>query len=227
MLKYSKKLIAISQRVSNSFNYNETRDCLDQEWTTLFEHLNIIPLIVPNKLERLNDFLNSFDIQGIILSGGNDISPVLYGGNPSISKNVSFERDKTEIGLINYGIEQNIPILGVCRGMQMLNVFFGGKIEQDLKSIGENHIIQSHPISMVNNIFNEWNECYECNVNSYHNQGILIENLGEDLEVLYKTNILVEALYHKKLPIIGIQWHPEREKTITKLDKYIFDYLFK
>ena len=101
--------IGITQRVDLIADYEETRDSLDQRWSELIEFLGAKALPIPNKIKDINLWLDEMRCDGFILSGGNDLSSL------SNSKNISFERDKTEFALLQYANDQSIPVLGVCR----------------------------------------------------------------------------------------------------------------
>ena len=110
-MKKNLKVIAISTRIINNQDYFEPRDALSHDWPKILEKLGYYPIFISNFLSNIKSFLENIKIDGIILSGGDNI-----GDHPL--------RDNTEIELIKFGIKQNIPIFGVCRGMQVLNNFF-------------------------------------------------------------------------------------------------------
>jgi len=97
-------------RIINAANYDEERDTLSHDWINFFADLKIIPILIPNSLKNLKTFFEEINVDAIILSGGDNL-----GDFP--------ERDKTELDLINYAISSGIPILGVCRGMQIIFFF--------------------------------------------------------------------------------------------------------
>ena len=122
--------IAITSRVTKAPNYEEIRDAISQEWAEVLENLKLKIIFIPNNLKKLPEFLDEVNVDGIILSGGDNI-----GDHP--------KRDQTEDQLIRYGIKKNIPIFGVCRGMQVINQFFGGKIRL---SDSNDHVRKYHEI---------------------------------------------------------------------------------
>lgn len=197
------KKIVISQRVNYIEKIDETRDCLDTRWAELLYWIGFLTIPLCSSLSNKKDYIENLKPDGIILSGGNDIES-------------NFQRDELEAMLLNYSIKYNIPVLGICRGMQMINHFLCG----DLKKI-ENHVATKH---YIKSIWAEKNNIKE--VNSYHN--FAINNLGKDLEVLaLSKDENIEAIKHKKYPWIGIMWHPEREEEFTISDKNIITKLFK
>ena len=190
--------IGISLRVMNAGNYSEKRDGLSQDWSKFFEKFDSIPIFIPNNMENVKSYLENIGINGIILSGGDNI-----GKDP--------ERDITEIKLIQFGIDNNIPILGVCRGMQMINHFFNGTIK--INSSNE-HVNNPHEIKILKNIFSKNLNSKKITVNSFHNNIIDDENLGNDLNIFARTffDDSIEGFFHSKFRILGIMWHPEREQ---------------
>ena len=192
------KILAISQRVENIYEYSEKRDCLDQRWTSLIHRLGFLPLPLSN-LASPSEFIENITPSAIILSGGNNIAKV-----DKLALDVSTERDKFEERLIKIAIKKNIPIIGVCRGMQMINLFFDGSMSQVV-----NHTGVKHEITFVGKYLEE--ESRE--VNSYHRWCIQEPGLGRSLVPLAIANDgTVESFYHEKYPILGFMWHPEREE---------------
>lgn len=201
--------VGISQRIVNAENYDEKRDALSHEWTSFLEKLGIVPILIPNSLTSVKNFLQQFQIDGIILSGGDDV-----GKHP--------ERDDTEKAIIEYVIKNSIPTLGVCRGMQIINSYFGGIISKnpDSSHVNHSHSLQIHTDEFLK-ILPESIE-----VNSFHNNVINQKNLGEELTTfaIDKRDETIEGLYHKKLPIIGVMWHPERSQ--NQINKSLLTNLF-
>jgi len=183
---------------------------------------------MPNSLNNTYDFLSDHTPDGIVLSGGNDINPLLYGKNLiSFNMNVSDERDQAETQIIEYAILNELPLLGVCRGAQMINVYFGGSLIQDLtnhKLNKMNHVGTIHTVKF-NSYF--YSKQFSKKVNSFHNQGIVDDTLAKDLQPLaYSKDKVIEAFKHKRLNILGIQWHPERNVNFSLFDQKLVKNLF-
>lgn len=197
------KKILMSMRVTEATNYKEERNSIAYEYIEYFENLGYLVQLVPNNTKHLKNYFDD-DIAGIILTGGNNVNPKLYG-NDEILSDVYPLRDNLEKELIQYAINKNIHILGICRGFHFLNVFYGGSISHNI----ENHVNKIHILkSSVNILDNK-------NTNSYHNQAIKEENLSKELKIIAKSEDgIIEAFKHNKDKVLAIQWHPERQNEI-------------
>lgn len=196
------KLIAVSQRVDISAS-GERRDALDQRWFSFFSECNLLPILVPNCLELAKSIVKLLQLDGVLLTGGNDLSS--YGGDAP-------ERDETEVYLLECAIRNKIPVFGICRGMQLIQNYYGVKLSKIDGHVGCKHRV------LLNGITSE--------VNSFHNYGS-VENASE-LEVLGRAEDgVVEVLKHKEHLIKTIMWHPERNKPFSvddiKLVKEFFN----
>ncbi len=174
------------------------------------------------------DYSEEYD--GLILCGGNDIDPSCYGEEINGAKNINYERDKADFKLTAAFAEAKKPILGVCRGSQLLNVFFGGSLYQHIENaamhISYNDVYSVHGVTAVEDtlIYDLYGSDFS--VNSSHHQAV--KRLGEGLVVNARSGDIVEAFTHKSLPIIGVQWHPERMCcSRTNPDTVLADSLFK
>jgi gamma-glutamyl-gamma-aminobutyrate hydrolase PuuD len=198
------KILAISQRVENITQYSEKRDCLDQRWTSFAHSLGFIATPLSN-LSNPVDVINTIKPSAIILSGGNSIASL-----DLTAPDISLERDEFEKELLVYAIEKNIPVLGICRGMQMINMFFNGQVSK----VSE-HVSCRHQIDFIDKQIT----LNSREVNSYHGWGIPSSKLAKSLRsfALAKDKT-VEGFYHTKLRIAGIMWHPERESPFNKDD---------
>ena len=151
----------------------------------------------------------SSDIDGVVFCGGSDISPSYYNQDIDGSINIDLERDERELNIFKLALSDKKPILGICRGHQLINVALGGTLIQDL----ECKAIHSHADDLVHYITCESGFLYELygscfSVNSSHHQAI--DRLGAGLISTAYCGDIIEVIYHNELPIFGVQFHPER-----------------
>ncbi len=196
------KLIFVSQRIDEAAAYAERRDALDQRWAVLLEKLGCAALPVPNHPKTVTALLERVRPDGILLTGGND--PVFCGGNAP-------ERDETDAQLIQYSLDRNIPLLGVCRGMQSILLHFGGALERI-----SDHVAVSHDVTGTINR----------TVNSYHNWGA--RQAPSELKILARAaDGVVEAVCVRTRPIAGVMWHPERVSPFEQDDIQLIKAVFE
>ncbi|WP_304965677.1 gamma-glutamyl-gamma-aminobutyrate hydrolase family protein [uncultured Oscillibacter sp.] len=143
----------------------------------------------------------------LLLPGGGDLEPWRYGRENTASRGLEPERDGAELRLLQEFTAAGKPVLGVCRGLQTINVFFGGTLAQDIPGHGaweggdRLHGVQNAPGLAL------WGE--GLTVNSAHHQAA--DRLGSGLRaVQWAEDGVVEALRHERLPVWAVQWHPER-----------------
>lgn len=207
--------IGVTQRVEVVQSYGERRDCLDQQWFQFLESLGFVPIPVPNSLSDVRGWLTSVGIEGLVLSGGNDLSHL-----PD-ARNVSQKRDNTEQALLAVARQNHWPVLGVCRGLQMMNVWLGGQLVPV-----PGHTAVRHPVVLAeaaDACFRPYSE-----VNSFHNWGIAPDGLATGLSPqLLSPEGDIEAWTHESLPWAGIMWHPERETPFCEHDKQFVNSFFR
>lgn len=184
------KKILVTQRIDLIKNLNETRESIDIKLLEFCIKIGAIPIttssIVSDKYD-FNIYLKDLSIDGIIFSGGNDIGSYI-------------KRDTFENKLLKFSISQEIPVFGICRGLQIINIFEKGSL---IRING--HCKTRHQI-------NGGGEIYSREVNSYHNYGITKETLGENLKpIAFAQDGSIEAVRHRVYPWLACMWHPERE----------------
>ncbi|MFN8390034.1 MAG: type 1 glutamine amidotransferase [Bdellovibrionota bacterium] len=198
------KKIAISQRVIVP-EKGARRDALEQDYVEYYEQRGATLLPIPNVARNISERLQLLGVDGVILSGGNDVNPTLYGETPSTSSTHADERDRTDRELLEAAIKLGLPVLAECRGCQFLNVFFGGKLKST-----PNHVVPLHDIELLP-AASELEISGTVAVNSFHGFGFSQSELSTQLEPLARAaDGVIEAVRHERLPIAGIMWHPER-----------------
>lgn len=192
-----------------------------------------IPLMIPQNLlaDQVPQLLDRLD--GLVLSGGGDIHPRLYGeeiDHPRV-RGIDLVRDETERRLACAAIERNMPLLAICRGHQMLNVALGGSLWQDVETMrpetGEHdfyrpiigrdylaHTVQIEPQSRLARLLGGT----QVQTNSLYHQAV--KQLGAGLTVTARTpDGSIEAVEHVVNDfVVGVQWHPENlQDTVTEM----------
>lgn len=198
------KKIIFTQRVEIIESYGERRDCTDQRISGFISACGFLPVPIMNQPDLTESFCDAIKPEGILLTGGNDL--VSYGGNAP-------ERDETEKCLIEYAMRNDIPVLGICRGMQMIADYFGIGLSKV-----EGHVRVSHRITGI---------ISRNAVNSYH--GMAVKEISAPLVELSRSDDgVIEALKHERYKIAGIMWHPERVEGFDPEDiRLVSDYYKK
>lgn len=178
-----------------------------------------IPMLLPavTGAEEMKQQLHQIDV--LVLSGGSDVDPLCYGEEPNpLLEAVSHERDRYELSLIAVADRMGIPIFGICRGLQILNVAFGGTLYQDT-SLSDAYIAHRqrakphepfHTVSicrpsLLYDIFGK----SEILTNSFHHQAIKRLASGFSVNAVAKDGIIEGIERPGRVPILAVQWHPE------------------
>lgn len=195
------------------------RSYLTNTYVNAVEKSGGVPIIIPVNTVDENIGEQVKRIDGIILSGGIDVNPSLYNEDPKNKLGfISPDLDEFNLKIIQNALSQNKPILGICRGLQILNVALGGSLHQDLSYIDNcnikhvqdcpscegTHLIKVDEGSKLRDILGD-----EIYVNSYHHQSI--KKLGENLRgVAYSNDKIIEAVEKDSDEfVVGVQFHPE------------------
>lgn len=183
--------------------------------------------------DEMDDLVKHYD--WVLIYGWMDIDPIFY--NQEVVKNISrYEwRDQIEIQLIHSCIRKKVPLFGICRGMQLINVALGGSLYQDIPFqcklqvthdlTRDDHSKLAHYITCNTNSFVHIAVGKNTFLtNSFHHQAIC--NIGEWLQVVARSSDdVVEAIEHHSLPIAGTQRHPEFNYHCNNESKRLFDYI--
>lgn len=208
-----KKIIGITPRLI--YENNVEKQFVNSRYITFLKDLgyNFISLNLDNN--EIDQILSLCD--GFLITGGDDINPKLYHEENTFSRNISDRMDETDLKVIDFAVKNKKLLIGICRGFQIINVYFKGSLTQDIP----NHNNTKHIIELSHDII----DLKEIEVNSHHHQAI--NKLGKDLICFAKSkDEIIEAYYHASLPIIAFEWHPEIEKSINEM-KIISNFLNK
>lgn len=190
--------VLISQRVTIDPQTGERRDALDQRWPVFLAQCGALAIAVPNVPELTAQIWDSVEPAGIVLSGGNDL--VTLGGTTP-------ERDAVERALIEYALGRGLPLIGVCRGMQMIQSYFGVALGPV-----EGHVTPSQEITF---------DGRRVVVNSYHRFGTRMSVPALSVCALADDGV-VKAVRAKDERLLGIMWHPERQEPARASDIALF-----
>lgn len=217
-----KYVIGISPRYNKDDNQDFIR--ISEKYIEAMQADDMIPII----LAENDHFESSLALcDAFLCIGGWDMDPAYYGENndDNLSVNINPKMDKLDEMMVKYAYENNIPLLGICRGIQVVAASLGGSLHQDLNHEHINHPLIDEHHHMVKKITN-YGLAALCDdeflVNSYHHQAV--KKLPKDFVILFKNEDTIEGIECLNKPILGVQWHPEKED--LKESKIIFDYFF-
>jgi len=197
------KVVAITQRVVLVPERAERRDCLDQAWSRFLAACGLLPLPLPNVAEAALALCERLEVGGLVLSGGNDLA-TLGGDAP--------ERDAVEAALLARAERRALPVVGVCRGMQVIQQRFGVALRRV-----EGHVTACQTIDV---------EGEPRQVNAYHRFAAF--EAGAPLACwAVAADGVVKAVRHDTLPLTGIMWHPERSSPFAAEDIALFRRVFQ
>ena len=214
--------------ISGSVEKDESKQYIPRSYMTSVLNAGAIPVLLSVDMDDEHIALCLNQMDGLLLSGGSDIDPMLFGESPASGLDqVNPIRDRLEMRLIDFAYRRSLPILAICRGLQTLNVALGGTLYQELPTQYEahngkrailhtqtspsqyaSHRIEIEPDSPFHQILGNTSD----GVNSFHHQAIKV--LAPALTVCARADDdVIEAVYDAHMPFVyGVQWHPERMK---------------
>jgi gamma-glutamyl-gamma-aminobutyrate hydrolase PuuD len=194
--------IAISQRVDVIASRSERVDALDQRWCHFLDACGMVPQPICNSPATCVAAVAESGVGGVLLTGGNDL--VSLGGDAP-------ERDATEDLLLGWCLDKRVPVVGVCRGMQVILQRFGFPLRRLSGHAGVEHEI--------------FLEDRQVSVNSFHHWGCT-EIADPLMRLAIARDGVIEAIRHVEMPIFGIMWHPERVGVPSALDRELFNRFY-
>ena len=188
-------------------------------------------VLTPEHFTSLEEAMDG--VSGLLLTGGGDVDPACYNdiSQPEVLQFVNRERDEMELSLFRHAIQEDMPTLGICRGMQLINVAMGGRLIQDLpghalsESTPNTHPVYVSPGSRFGAIIGA-GAIYR--TNSRHHQGLKEAQRAPSLmaSAYHPEDGIVEALESPEHPwLVAVQCHPEREDEVPKSFSKLFEWL--
>lgn len=205
--------IGLTTRVVEAVGYSESRDALAADWSTFLDEAvpEISWIQLPNIGNKIVEYVNEWGLNGFILTGGNDIGEAEH-------------KDQTDLALLDHSIKNQLPVLGICRGLQLMQAHFGGQLRRCPADV---HVANHHPV--------RFNDAFELSdlrntehqVNSFHNFGIRTEDVPAQLVPTATTDDgWVEAARIRDSRVTATMWHPERNSHVENLDRQIIRHTF-
>lgn len=207
------------------------------EYMALLDEVGLSYLIVPfiQDRDRLEEILSRLD--GIVFTGGQDVSPDLYGEKDRHCLSRAPRRDHCESLMMRLCYEKDIPTLAICRGFQLMNAVLGGTLYQDLEKeyvpLKEDHNMDKpyqrlgHGLTVVDPVFAEMMGTDKPKINSLHHQGL--HRVADSLTVCaLSPDGLVEAVRAAdRRFFVGVQWHPEYAYPLSPENRVLFEHFKK
>ncbi|QKV97193.1 gamma-glutamyl-gamma-aminobutyrate hydrolase family protein [Streptomyces sp. NA02950] len=187
-------LVGVTQRSLPANEFGEHRYALDARWFPFLERCGVVPVPLPNSAVLAARTTVGFGLDGLVLTGGDDLAA--YGGP-------SPDRDRTELALLSWALRTGHPVLGVCRGMQLMVHAFGGQLARV-----DGHVATRHEVRVADG--------GPRTVNSYHRWAAYVA--PAPLAPTARCGPVIEAVHHQRAPVEGIMWHPEREEPFAPDD---------
>ena len=214
-------IAAVSTRITEELKYHEIRDSISHDLINNLESNGFLPVLIPNSEIRPEQYYKKIKFNLFILSGGDNL--IFENKITSINKEKQ-KRDIVEKKFLKFCISKNIPVIGICRGMQLINVYFDGSLTLLNNKTHNNGLHNIKIERFAKTIFpNSF-----LFVNSFHNNVVLENDISNQLiPFMYAEDDSIEALVHKKYPILGVMFHPERSFNNNPIDHYLNNAFYK
>jgi gamma-glutamyl-gamma-aminobutyrate hydrolase PuuD len=199
-------------RVATETRYVEVRDALAADWQDFLAYAipEALWVPIPNIGELAVEWVRELELTGIILTGGNDI-----GEFP--------QKDATDRALLRHGLATGLPVLGVCRGLQVIADAFGVAVHPCERAV---HVASEHPVELCDSPLSTLLEATHLAVNSFHAFAPRVDETTGSVAPMAVHEEWTEALHVSGTNTWGVMWHPERGRPFRMADRQIVRHLF-
>jgi len=213
--------VALTMREVQAPSYRELRDAISHDWIEWLSRQGATPVLIPNSIPDPAEFVHVMAVDLIILTGGNDSVP-----GDDQAADYSALRNEQEFKVLDFAVAKGKPVLGVCRGMHIINLYFGGTVRFGRDDARATHVAQVHGVEFFGAVGRAL-RASEAMTNSFHSQLVLDQDIGDGLLPFARCSDdqAIEGLVHETAPVLGIQWHPEREQSAETLDVSLMNRL--
>lgn len=195
-------VVGVTQRVLPANNQGERRLALDVRWARFLAVCGMVGVPLPLDPELAERTVDETGCAGLVLTGGEDLGE-LGGTTP--------ERDRLERHLLGYAMGRQLPVVGVCRGMQLLTYAFGTKLIAVEGHVGTSHELTGRSVGRIVNSFHRW----------------AAVEVPPEFEVTARSGPVVESVRFRRAPMTGLMWHPERTDPVDRSDVALFAQAFR
>jgi putative glutamine amidotransferase len=205
--------IGLTMRHSHARDYPERRDAIARDWPLFLQKYmpTVQWMLLPNLPARdMVAYAIQWELGGFLLTGGDD------AGTDSL-------RDEAETALLDYAVSSGKPVLGICRGFQMIQKYLGGAVAA---CDADSHVSRTHEVHFAPWLRSVFPDLANARVNSYHGKGIRTINLASPLKPVAVIDEWVECAVSENPALMGMLWHPERVGGNPVLDGELMERFF-